>query len=66
MGVKVVFKSGKSIDLKGATGFKTNQNETFKYQNGGEYKAPGYVIFFGKGKRPIHYKVASCKSIDKY
>lgn len=66
MGVKIKFKSGKEIDLKGSTGFKKNNQETFKRQNGNTYQAAGYVIFFGKGKKTIHYKVSSVKSINKY
>lgn len=67
MGVKIKFKSGKEIDLASSTGFKENQSETFKNKDGSTYKAPGWVIFFGKGKKPIHYKKSSVVGTpDKY
>ena len=64
MGVFVEFKSGKSINLKGSTGFK-EAKETFKKQNGDTYRADAYVIFFGKGKKPIHYRKSVVKKISE-
>lgn len=64
MGVFVKFKSGKSINLKGATGYKQGK-ETFKKQSGETYRADAYVIFFGKGKKPIHYRKSVVKQITE-
>lgn len=64
MGVYVSFKSGKSINLKGSTGFKQGK-ETFKHKDGTTYRADAYIIFFGKGKKPIHYRKSQVVSITE-
>jgi len=61
MGVKITFTSGKTWQNDKASGYKLNYNEQFK--SGTE---AGYVIFFGKGKTPIHYKKRTVRSIEKY
>ncbi|MEJ2252181.1 MAG: hypothetical protein P8Y97_21275 [Candidatus Lokiarchaeota archaeon] len=63
MGVKVEFSSGKTATYKNATGFKQNSDEFFKGKSGKGYRAPAYVIFFGKGKKPIHFRKSMVRSI---
>lgn len=66
MGVKVVFKTGKSRSFKTATGYKYNNQEYFKGKKGSKgYKAAGYVIFF-PNKKTIHYKKSTISNISKY
>lgn len=60
----VEFTSGKSIELKKCTGYK-KQMETFKYKNGNTYEAQAYVFFFGKGKKPVHYRESVVRNVSK-
>lgn len=65
MGVKVQFKSGKTVSYKTATGYKRNYSEKFKGKNGKGYTADAWVIFF-PNKKTIHYKIDKIQSINKY
>lgn len=64
MNVRVNFKSGKSITLKNSSGTREKQ-ETFKRRDGSTYKAKALVIYFGKGKKPVHYRMTVIRNYTK-
>lgn len=62
--VFIEFVSGKSITLKKSTGTK-EKVETFTTEDGKKYQADALVIYFGKGKKPVHYRMSQIKRYEE-